>query len=103
MTIMARLKQETKPYHEELEANPYSRAMSDGTLTLEAYREMMERFYGFYKPLEAQLSLFAPFDVSERQHSPYLVRDLLSLGSDIASVPLCDAIPQIDSQARALG
>jgi heme oxygenase (biliverdin-IX-beta and delta-forming) len=101
--IMARLKQETKVYHEQLETNPYSRAMSDGTLTREAYSEMLQRFYGFYRPLEAQLQQFSPVDVSERQHTPFLVRDLQTLDCLVEALPLCDDLPQITTPARALG
>ncbi len=101
--MMARLKQETKLYHEQLEANPYSLAMSDGTLTLEMYSEMLQRFYGFYRPIEARLQQFAPIDIHARLKTPLLEQDLRALGYAVETVALCDAIPQIDTPHRALG
>lgn len=101
--IMARLKQETKTYHEQLEANPYARAMSEGTLTREAYSEMLGRFYGYYRPIEAQLVAMSPIDASARLKTHLLAKDLQLLGCDAESLPLCPDVPQLHTPARALG
>jgi heme oxygenase len=103
--MMAHLKQETKVYHEQLEANAFARALMDGSLSRAAYGEMLQRFYGFYRPLEAQLQnvSIAGLDIHARLKTPLLERDLRALGCYDETLPLCPDVPVINSTARALG
>ena len=48
-SILARLKDETRPEHDAIEQ---VLDLMDGTLTLAAYRRRLEQFHGFYRPVE---------------------------------------------------
>lgn len=83
-TLHARLRRETSPLHAEVErALPL---LSPG-LTLERYREVLQRFHGFYAPHEVQMVQFAsqvPFPL--RCRTQLLVQDLLALGTSVPAV-----------------
>jgi len=96
MSLADRLRRETRSEHEAIEA-----ALAlDGDLTGARYRRVLERFYGFYLPLEREL---AALGVSERAKTPLLHADLEALGIDPAAVPLCAEIPRPRTQPEALG
>lgn len=67
------------------------------------YRRLLTAYYGFHAPLELTL---AGYQGLERAKAPALVRDLLALGlsaADIEALPLCQALPAVEDEARALG
>lgn len=106
--ILKRLKLATTASHTALEDQlPLMRA----DLSLEAYRQFVGRFLGFYAPLEAQLLASAhwpqlAFDYSARQKTPRLRQDLLALGSSaetVAATPLCTDLPPLTSPEHILG
>lgn len=109
--IMQRLKAETRPYHDRLESSPLSTGTLMGPLSLEAYRAILSRFYGYHLPLESAFqchaglkALFA--DLPQRRKAQLLVADLLSLGAapeEIENLPFCDQLPEIGDTAAALG
>ncbi len=88
-----------------------SRLMSD-TLTRAEYTRLLMLLYGFYAPLEARLATFdaqwavCGIDFERRRKIPMLERDLLALGiaaSEIAALPRCTHLPQIQSFPQAIG
>jgi heme oxygenase (biliverdin-IX-beta and delta-forming) len=103
--IFQRLKQETAVAHQSVENYvPVFRAGFD----LQEYGVLLEKFYGFWAPLEAELSqspsLCAPeLDLVGRLKSHLLEDDLRFLGRDPAGVPRCDKLPAVDSFWRGLG
>jgi heme oxygenase (biliverdin-IX-beta and delta-forming) len=107
--IRNRLKTETRPQHEKLDTGSFASALSQGTLTLEAYKQMLGRWYGFYLPLEQVLEAnpdWAQLDSERRRKLPALVRDLTYLGMDEASIqnlPLCQNIPTLENSAQVFG
>lgn len=102
--IMTRLKEETRFYHEKLEANPYSTALMQPNVTLADYQTLLELFYGFYLPLEPRLqqSLISP-TLDERRKVPLLEQDLRALGCDPTHIPPCKDIPEVHTSAAAWG
>ena len=75
-----------------------------------AYTRLLEKFYGFYHPLEVKLgaSLLEKPDnlriTERRQKGAWLAEDLAHLGvSDVSQLPHCRALPEVDSWPRALG
>jgi heme oxygenase len=66
----------------------------------DAYRELLERFYGFYRPLEARLE---PFGLPVEPKHPLIEVDLGELGSDSAGLPLAERLPAVSSLHDALG
>ncbi|CDN45724.1 Heme oxygenase [Paenibacillus sp. P22] len=109
--ILERLREETAPSHEQLESNAYARAIMDQTMTLQQYKQYLELFYGFIKPMEA-IVLAAPaaeawgIDFSRLAKLPLLERDFTELGysrTDIESIPVCGSLPDVSVPARMLG
>ncbi len=106
--ILTKLKQTTQPQHELLERDLN---LLNRCPTLADYRQLMARFYGFYEPLEAQLSALldwraVPFDFEQRRKTLLLVRDLQALGlseAERAALPRCHELPTLLGFGSALG
>src|ERR1051325_9493262 len=96
MSLADRLRRETRAEHEAIEAT----LGLDRDPTLERYREILERFYGFYLPLEREL---VPLGFSERVKTPLLRADLEALGIDPSTVSLCADIPRPCTQPERFG
>jgi heme oxygenase len=74
------------------------------------YRMLLERFWGLHLPLEAALAELdwrgSGLSMAERARVPMLRADLMALGHvphTLAALPLCPALPPLDSRAAALG
>ncbi|WP_172251161.1 biliverdin-producing heme oxygenase [Saccharibacillus deserti] len=110
-TILERLKNESAPYHDRVEANPYASAIMNGTIGLDEYRRYLELFYGFVAPLESraetsQAPRGAGYDLETRRKTPMLERDLIRLGlspAQIAALPLCGELPDLSTPGKLLG
>ena len=85
--------------------------LMNADLTREDYIQFVNRFFGFYAPLEVQL-LASPhwhqlaFDYAPRQKTPRLAQDLLALGrSDaaLAATPRCTDLPACTTAEQLLG
>lgn len=82
--------------------------MSD-SLTPDAYRRILARFYGYYRPLEQ--SIFAVREgkaewciLEGRRKTSLLEQDLQWLGiASPDSLPICEQIPQISSAESVYG
>ena len=105
MSVLDRLRQETRPAHEEIEraVNLEVRLSSR-----ERYTDLIARFYGFYAIWEpqAEASVADPSFFDSRRKLALLVRDLKALGMDdeqIASLPLCRDPGPMPSRAAVLG
>ncbi|UUQ65845.1 biliverdin-producing heme oxygenase [Pseudomonas fuscovaginae UPB0736] len=80
------------------------------SLDSKAFQRLMQAYYGFYRPLESALqdsSVFpADFELAPRLKVQTLRRDLHALGLSaeaIDNLPICPALPVIDSSAACLG
>lgn len=101
------LKAVTQPLHDRLEA---SIPLLDPQLTLDAYRNILRRFYGIYAPFEAVINraTYEPFLSSHscRSQAEWLEQDLRALGDDadqLAAIPRCSTLPSLSSRAKLLG
>jgi len=66
----------------------------------DAYRALLERFYGFHRPIEAVLAPFAgPFT----PRHPRLAHDIAALGGDADTLPTARRVPAVHSVHDALG
>jgi heme oxygenase len=96
--ILNRLRNETNQHHSVLERRL---PLFSPQLTLENYRRLLARFYGYYAVLEGRLLAASPseeifFDYTGRRKLPFLDHDLLALGStvtELKSIPRCDDLP----------
>lgn len=107
ITTMQRLKQQTQPYHDALEQKMDWHAIASSE---QAYRRLLQRFYGFYLPLEMRLERLPwsnlLFDFEGRRKTPLLAQDLQFLGdtpASLASLPLCCDLPEVDNFPQAWG
>ena len=104
--IVARLRDETRAEHEAIEA---ALGLMSESLTPDAYRRTLERFYGYYQPFEAAIHAFDGWadwglELGERRKLPLLESDLRALGVDAPErLPQCQQLPPLFSMADAFG
>jgi heme oxygenase (biliverdin-IX-beta and delta-forming) len=106
--ILTALKQRTLWHQQRLEKKL---DLFHSVKTIDDYRRLLERFLGFYDPVETALettfnsSLFK-FNFRQRKKTPLLMRDLHSLKVfDTLLLPRCSIIltPRVDTLPRAFG
>lgn len=111
MSLLARLRTDTREYHESLEARSPMRAIMDGTLTPEAYQDILQRFYGLHVPIE-QHFVSRPewhelnFDITPRLRVPLIRDDLRALGlhdDTINTLPHIQRLPPLETFPHILG
>lgn len=104
--ILVRLEQETRPEHEAIET---ALGLIQSTLTHAAFRRTLERFYGFYRPLEVKLQATLGltghrFDLTERLKTPFLDADLHALGVEFPNLlPVCASLPVLTHEVNCFG
>jgi len=107
-TILKRLRSETSERHAALE---HQLPLVDPRLSRDGYRTILEGFFGYYAPLEVQLSgasVWAEleFDFAARQKVPELEKDLVLLGStaeELTRLPQCAELPELETIPQILG
>jgi heme oxygenase len=105
--LMLRLHHHTAGYHSRAErAVNWQTSLS----SLDGYRKLISRFYGFYAPLESALEYYAGEAVellfSARCKTRVLQADLRALGimtPDLAAIVRCKALPDIETVAHVIG
>ena len=105
--ILPRLRAETRPYHDSVEANPFNQALTAGRVTTAETADFLARMYGFVQPYEAALrqhaATFGPeWQLEQRYRAPLILEDLARLGYP-AAPPLCPAMPPLHTRAQLLG
>jgi heme oxygenase len=101
--LLASLKQETTQLHQRIE-NGLDLFRDD--FSVEDYRSLLVRFYGYYSPWEERAADTAPNLVAPRTKRANLALDLEFLGmsrEEILSIAACDDLPPLDTAARVLG
>jgi len=109
--FMKRLKEETRGYHDALEANPLLSHMMSDQVSRAHYCGVLERFYGYYLPLESALEQIGDIDdlelnFNQRRKAIALASDLRALGyaqAKIEQLPCCEQLPALESLPAALG
>ena len=108
MTILQRLKEATAARHVAIESRS---VLLDPALSRAGYRACLQRFLGYYAPLEQRL-LHSPawhaagLGYDGRHKTPLLLQDLAALGDSpgaLAQTPQCLALPRLGSTARIFG
>ena len=111
MTLREHLRASTAQAHESIEANPMLARLLAQDLSEAEYRRILERYFGFFQPLEKDLSNLAEFvnrvpAFAARMRSERLRLDLQTLGleiSEIESLPRCEALPPHTKLAEFVG
>jgi heme oxygenase (biliverdin-IX-beta and delta-forming) len=109
--LRARLKTATNEVHERMHAHPGFAGAAAGTISAEAYRNLLARLYGFHAAFEARMGTapeaFAKaIELPARSRAELIVEDLLALGAareTIDTLPRCDDIPLLSGEADRLG
>ena len=107
-SLLTRLRQETAQSHQALED---SICIEQRIQNVPLYRELLEKFYGYYAPLEVAIEAVPGWEMwnlnfSERRKRPSLVQDLKALGLDDAEIdalPVCTELPEVDTIAAGFG
>ena len=103
--ILARLRAETRPYHDAVEQNEFNQALGAGTPSAEATARFLAKMYGFLQPYEAQLrhhaeALGPAWEIAERQRAHLILDDL---GVPASALPLCPTMPPLATVPQLLG
>lgn len=102
--LRAELRAQTHDVHQKLHLHPHFVALFGGSISAPDYVDLMQRFHGFYAPMEdaiARAALLSPglldgFTYVRR--TPLLQQDLTDLGfgrEDIARAPMCSQIAKL--------
>jgi len=98
-SLRQRLKRETGAVHQHLEAQL---GLLGPGLDVHRYLRVLETFYGFYVPVEIDVTRLAaaelPLGFPLRARAELIERDLLALGlspADLAALPLCSDRPEL--------
>lgn len=105
--LLPRLRLETRPFHDGVEANAFNQALTAGTVTAAQTAHFLARMYGVVQPYEAALrqhaAAFGPeWQLEQRYRAPLILEDLARLGHP-AEPPLCPAMPPLATRAQLLG
>ncbi len=103
--VLSRLRAETRSRHDEIER---ALDLMSEALTLPVYRRRLERFHGFYRPVENLLASLGGWpdrglDLEARRKTPLLEADLQALGSSPWRLPACRSLPPLGAPAAAFG
>jgi len=101
--ILQRLRSETASHHAAIESQM---PLLDPELSRQTYIHLLQRFWGYYSPLEQRLrsqSFEGRYLWSDREKTPRLVLDLLALGATTTGLARCENLPCLDSTAEILG
>ena len=98
-SLRRRLKRETMAVHQQLETQL---GLLEPGLGMHGYRRVLETFYGFYVPVEIDVTRRAaaepPHGFPLRARAELIERDLLALGrspAELAALPLCRDRPEM--------
>lgn len=109
-SLRNKLKSATMASPTKIEANPVLAKLTSQSLTPLEYKTILERYYGFFRPLEEKFVLNAnhatipSFD--QRLRTQRLKSDLHALGAsdaEIDALPVCDRLPALDNESELLG
>ncbi len=113
ISVMKRLKEETRPMHDAIEKNPYLEQVTSDAISMEEYHKIIEAFWGYYAALEPKLfenateQWLGEFNVPQREKLSLLKADLIAMGkhteASIAEIPVCSNLPETNSSAKKLG
>jgi heme oxygenase len=98
---MLRLRRDTREAHDRIEAALHLPRVLE---SVESYGRLLQRWYGFYAPVEAQLARHQidGLDLIARKKVPLLCRDLGQLGLE-APAHYITGYDETETPARALG
>ncbi|WP_243370138.1 biliverdin-producing heme oxygenase [Microvirga solisilvae] len=105
MTLLERLKTETRPAHDRIET---AMDLERRIAARDGYKDLLIRFYGFHSAWEKAAGAIAPDKTffESRCKTKLLVKDLVTLGlseEEIIRLPQCDPLMPLPSPSAVLG
>jgi len=105
MTLLDRLKTETRPAHDRIEK---AIGLERIAASMEGYQDLLARFYGFHDAWEKAAEALAPDSAffQRRRKTALLAKDLAALGmraDAISRLPRCQPLMPLPSAAAVLG
>ena len=83
MTLLERLRAETRPQHEQTEQLFYTEALQNGTLSVDEYVHLLRTHLIYHQALEEAISyhpdFFRDYALETRRKTPWLLADLTNL------------------------
>lgn len=106
--ILQQLREQTSGHHKNLENSALLRHLNDGSISFPIYGQILQKFYGYFYPLERQLQQIAPLsyyltDYPTRRKSTALFEDLVFLQYPTFQLEECQALPNITNLSAAFG
>ena len=103
--LLARLRTETRPYHDAVEQNEFNQALAAGAPSEAATARFLAKMYGFLVPYEEALLVHAPalgpaWELPGRQRAHLILEDLHAVPGQL---PLCPAMPPLATVPQLLG
>ncbi|RYF49941.1 MAG: heme oxygenase, partial [Cytophagaceae bacterium] len=84
--LLERLRQETRPLHEQTEQLFYTEALRNGTLSASEYSHLLRTHLVFHQALERAIDrndeFFREYEPAVRRKTPWLLADLTQLKQD---------------------
>lgn len=100
-----RLKKETQPSHIELEK--ITIPLIKNANTTQAYGQLLQLFYGYFKPLEDRIDSYFNSniipDYNERRKAFVILDDLHHIGLHEVKLTVSDNLPSVKNMSQALG
>ncbi len=107
--FMQRLRESIMPLHDEAEKSGPLSAIPEKLVTLQEYRRILERLYGFVfvaeNIIQSQVQ-HSGLDYKARIRVDHLVKDLIFLGNtreSLIKIPVCQGMPVIRNTPQGLG
>ena len=87
MTLLERLRNETRPQHVQTEQLFYTEALQNGTLTLDEYKHLLRTHLTYHQALETAIdhhpNFFQAYEPKTRRKTPWLLNDLAYLNETL--------------------
>lgn len=106
MSLHARLKAETRPFHDKTERAYLFQQIVNSTLSIPDYILLLKKILGFVEPIENKLTAVPSSFLIPRQKAPLLKSDLKAFSistAEIAQIPHCSQLPVTDTLEGTLG
>ncbi len=106
--ILKEIRNRTAVNHTRLEQSPLLLPISQSTLSLDTYVQILQKFYCYFAPIELKLDRFVDLtkwlpDYTERRKTKLLLDDLQWVAPGQSLPPACSHLPLLESLAQAFG
>ncbi len=105
--LLDKIKQQTAQNHAAMENSILMKPIINRELSLDSYKKILTKFYGFFQPLENSINRFSDIpnylpDLETRRKSLAIKEDLHRLGYK-NEIDICTDLPEITTLSQALG